>query len=463
MVAETAQRSDYLSLSPRALIEAGIETVRFGEVVPLEKVLTDASIIDVTHARELGHSMSQRRGQLSPIVVRARVDTTTNNIIYDVIDGFHRTEGKRLNGDTEINATVVYGCSDEELFDLRILAASSVRSIQFARVAQWIASAYASTPWRKKGLSVAQAFAVAAYDSAKSKFIDLDEEEIAAIKAWAREKSEKWGKTQSAIYFTLKVVENADPDLVRQVRTSGGGRDRVGRITPDRLTVVANTFPGQENYVLQRAILRVVVEQRLTSGQTEQLTRAAKSFVGPGMTESEVYEIVSRIELIDKRVISTAAEDQEDDLSDELPNDKKEPTEEELGAIEMRSVIHPRKVSHLRGEAIYTDAGPREERLADFASGEEDTIEGLRLKIEDLESALEAANRDGGGKVDSWWRTAAYLTPLERTIFERVIFANEPLDEVCQRYGFTKLQVIRYIISCFNKREISESRRESQL
>src|SRR3990167_10179741 len=176
------------SLSALDLIDRGIETERV-ETVPLDQILTEEGIVDYDHVDELGVSMKQKRGQITPIVVRPRIDEA-GLLVYDIIDGFHRSEARMLNGDKTILATVIYGCSDEEMYDLRILAASSVRSVQFPRIAQWIFSSYEITPFAEKGLTVAQAFSLVVNDSQRSNIVKLSKDEIAELKDWARKKCE---------------------------------------------------------------------------------------------------------------------------------------------------------------------------------------------------------------------------------------------------------------------------------
>ena len=70
----TREEEAYLNTLPAAvLIERGIPYERV-EIIPLASVLTEQSLVDDEHARDLGNSMLGRRGQLSPIVVRARFD-----------------------------------------------------------------------------------------------------------------------------------------------------------------------------------------------------------------------------------------------------------------------------------------------------------------------------------------------------------------------------------------------------
>lgn len=292
-VATRKIETNYSHLTPLELLRNNIETQRL-EVIPLADVITDQALIDDTHAKELGDSMAQKRGQITPIAVRTREED--GKIIYDVIDGFHRSAGKKRRGDSEINATVIYGCPDEEMYDLRILAASSVRSVQFPRIAEWITKSFESTFWAQKGLTVVQAFSLAVSDRERS-YLKISNEELAELKTWAKEKCGKWQKSVTATLGLLRVVASADPELVRQVRTSGGGRDTGSRITPDRLRIVATKFPREECYAAQRAILQYIIENRYYAEEAAVLVERAAPLIQPGMSQEIVYQIVSKIKV----------------------------------------------------------------------------------------------------------------------------------------------------------------------
>lgn len=282
------------SMPPVEIIAKGIECKRL-EVIPLECVITEDALIDSSHAAELGDSMRQKRGQITPIAVRARLDEEKGNLVYDIIDGFHRAEGRKQSGDTDINATVIYGCSDQELYDLRILAASSVRSVQYPRLVEWITRSWETTTWSKKGLNVTQAFGMAVSGAQRSNFIDLSLDEVREIKDWVTAKSQRWSRTVGTTYQMLRLVSNADPTLVRQVRIQSGGTHRIAQITPERLKLVVDQFPGEEHYPIQRALLRVTVDRRYFTEELDQLIERVKPLIKPGMTEEEIYRLAEEI------------------------------------------------------------------------------------------------------------------------------------------------------------------------
>jgi len=84
---ETPREISIDKLSPREIIDRNLRVER-EEIISIDDVLTDVSIVDEYHAERLGESMSQDRGQLTPILVRARLEDNGGGIFYDVMDGF---------------------------------------------------------------------------------------------------------------------------------------------------------------------------------------------------------------------------------------------------------------------------------------------------------------------------------------------------------------------------------------
>jgi len=102
-------------LSSLELIRSG-ERGKRDETIPLARVSTELSIVDDSHAEELGNSMTLIGGwgQLSSIVVRAREED--GEVYYDIIDGFHRAEGARRRGMENIEAICANCGMDDKSF-----------------------------------------------------------------------------------------------------------------------------------------------------------------------------------------------------------------------------------------------------------------------------------------------------------------------------------------------------------
>src|SRR3989344_615843 len=406
------------SLSALDLIDRGIETERV-ETVPLDQILTEEGIVDYDHVDELGASMKQKRGQITPIVVRPRIDEA-GLLVYDIIDGFHRSEARMLNGDKTIMATVIYGCSDEEMYDLRILAASSVRSVQFARIAKWITLSWSKTVWFQSGLTVPQAFAIALNDTQKSTFVALPPNELSDVKTWVQEKSALWGRSAGSTYNILGVVSNADPELVAQVRSAGRGKASEGKITPARLEKVVDIFPGEENYPAQRAILRAAVARHLSTTEVDKLGSVMRSLVVPGMAEEEIFQVA---------------------LITPFPE-----------------APFSKKPQRRRSTSSYIVRPDRHDPITDYG----DDVASLQERIANLEAALEKARAEGVA-FELWWRTAPYLSDKERVCMERILYANHDMRAVCAELRITDMQAISLMISAFTNRHLEESQLDATI
>ena len=267
-------------LHPLDILQQELQIQRH-ERIPVSSLILEASLVDPAHVASLQESMSGNRGQISPITIRARY-TEERKLVYDIIDGFHRSNGlqeiSRMQGEEMYaDAIVVYGCSDEELFDLRVLAANSVASVKFARMAEWMHSSYKSVQWSTANLqeltangslTIAQVFSLASQNSSGS-YLGLSSEEAEEVKNWARAKAGIWNKPVGSIALELRTVEVSDPGLVAQVRKGGGGKGGRGVLTHARLKAIADKLPYQ--YELQQKLARLAVSENLVSKELKEL------------------------------------------------------------------------------------------------------------------------------------------------------------------------------------------------
>ncbi len=275
--------------TPLEILRTGENAKQENIAIPLGEVTVDYSLVDDSHAEELKDSMGDKWGQTSSIIVRTREDN--GSVVYDIIDGFHRTEGRKRMGAQTIKANVLYGVSDEEMFDLRIVATNSVRSVQFPRIAEWISRSYSQTKWSKKEISVTQAFTLALTDRETS--YKVAQKDLEDIKEWVRNKCRRWQRSPGYIYDILKTVEAADPELVKRVRIASGGRDREQKVTPSRLKQVATGFPGRENYRIQNMLMDASINSRFYAPQTAILVDMFKQKLKLGMSEKEIEDTIA--------------------------------------------------------------------------------------------------------------------------------------------------------------------------
>lgn len=268
----------YAHLSGLELARRGIETERL-EHISVNRIVLEGSITDERHIDRLAKSMRGRRGQISPVTLRAR-DVGLDYLHYDTIDGFHRVPAlikiqkefaeKGIKRDSA-KSVVMYGCSDEEMFDLRVLAASSVRSVQFARVARWMQYSFAQTKWAKE-LSLSQAFSLEVNDTKRARRLGLTSQETTDVREWARTKAQLWQKPVTTIWQDLRAIDAAAPDLLLRVRVGGGGkRSKRGELSPARFRAIV--FPLAGEHELQRLVARVVARDNLVANDAGLLAR----------------------------------------------------------------------------------------------------------------------------------------------------------------------------------------------
>jgi len=277
IVRVTPQLEDpgYDACTAKELIQNGIETKRT-EKISVSGLLLEESIVDEDHVEKLKMSMRGKRGQISPITVRARMGED-GEIMYDIIDGFHRGAALKSMAEDDgieayVDAVVVYGCSDEELFDLRVLAVNSVRSVSFARLSSWMQGSFEKSEWFAKDLTLSQIMSLAVTGSS-GKNLGLTREEALRAKNWAREKSKKWNRPITSLYQDILAVENADPELVKIVRVGAGGRHgKSGVINPARFRAIVEELP--QEFELQQKAARVIMDEDLDKEEARLVAKA---------------------------------------------------------------------------------------------------------------------------------------------------------------------------------------------
>jgi len=272
------EKIDYSIFSPEELLERGIKTER-REKISVDNITEEDALVDPTHAENLSKSMVRDRGQISPATVRARFEDDGRSIVYDIVDGFHRREGKKNIQEEsgikqELDSIVLYGCSDEELFDLRVLAANSVASVKFARMAEWMKGSLQNTKWEndrigeliKRGdITLSQIFNLTVND-ASGRNLGLKEEEVVEIKAWVERKSIQWNRPIRTLMNEIRTIEKSAPDLVRRVR-KGRGRGSGEILTKLKLDVIVKNLPG--DWEVQRRLANLAIEKDISTSDLD--------------------------------------------------------------------------------------------------------------------------------------------------------------------------------------------------
>lgn len=241
------------------------------EYIPASQMIVDDSLIDDGHVDELAESI-ENDGQTSAVTVRARLNEE-GEIVYDFTDGFHRGGAFRkislkTGKEYMANASVMYGISDEKLFDLRVLAVNSVRSVSFVRLITWMQKSFEQSKWYQKGLTLTQVMGIAAADSSGARF-GLSAKEVIELKNWATGKSKKWQRPVASIYQDLLAVEKASPELVKRVRLGGSPHGRKGEINPTSFRIIVNQFPYRHSFQLR--VATAISTSRLNQVEAEQV------------------------------------------------------------------------------------------------------------------------------------------------------------------------------------------------
>lgn len=437
-------REIYKYCDPICLLQKGVETEK-EEIIAVENIIRDDSIISPTHAKKLGKSM-QEEDQLTNVALRARL--LDGKIVYDVIDGFHRVEGKRITGEKDIDALVLYGCSDEEMFDRRILAVSSVMEIQFARVADWITKSYTTTTWSKKGVGINRAFRMTVSNTKNSSDGLINPNEISDLKEWVRKKCDKWGKQIGTVRNELLLVNQSDPSLIKEVRTVRTKKESLPVITQQKLGIVVKQFPGEQNFAIQRAIFGYTTKNLIDTDQIRKIVNFLKGIINPNMREESLeWAINKACQSIPKKIYhSNGLSECEEDLDlDELDEDSIE--------FENDFFDYPEEGFGKNTPHKHFYHQPKITRKGALGQGNaHDAIE-LQTRIKDLEKAINKATSSEKSTVN-WWQTASYLSPIERTCIEEGLFKHCDLNLLAKQLNISVMKIYTIMRSAFIKKNL---------
>lgn len=381
------------------ILESGMRG-QASEKVNLTSIIQEDGITEKDHVDKLAKSMLLPWGQINRVVLAAEVKDGQRSC--RVIDGFHRTEGLRLNHYQTIKAEVMYGLTEEEVYDLRILAANSVRSVQFARVAMWMEKAYAETLWSKRGFTLVQVFSLA-NNNTPGKKLGLTPSEATEMKAWALTKAELWHRTVSTILQERILIDKADPDLVKMVRTeAGGGKEGSGVLNPARLKSIVEELPGQKNFELQQSLVAL---QRDKNFDALQLRAVAKALAG---AQNEVR------------------------VNDILKN--------------------PESVYGFKRKTVAAEHFPEPTEFSDTYN-EPVTVASLQRRIGELEIALANSNhKDTGGLY--WWKSFGGITGQERSVLDGLFEQFLPLEDVARKNTMTQNKALSLVGSAIRRYQL---------
>ncbi len=137
----------------RFRIESGEKTEIEVDHVPLLSIDDEGKVYDEEHVQELSESFA-KRGQIERLSLSPYI-TDKEEIRYRIINGFHRRAGLLAIGRADAKAVLVLGCSEEELFDLRV-GATTHEAVKYPRMVMWINESFQLSEWAKRGITLRQ-------------------------------------------------------------------------------------------------------------------------------------------------------------------------------------------------------------------------------------------------------------------------------------------------------------------
>jgi hypothetical protein len=420
--------SGYDACTAKEFIQNGIEAKRT-EKISVSGLLLEESIVDDDHVEKLKMSMRGKRGQISPITVRARIGEG-GDVVYDIIDGFHRGAALKSMAEEDgieayVDAVVVYGCSDEELFDLRVLAVNSVRSVSFARLSSWMQGSFDKSEWSTKDLTLSQIMSLAVTGSS-GKNLGLTPDDAKRAKEWAREKSKKWNKPITSLYQDILAVENADPELVKRVRVgSGGSHGKSGVINPARFRAIVEELP--QEFELQQKAAKVIMD--------EDLDKEESRLVAKAISLHRANEKELRLLKKDPRgyIGEVETENGKDDDVDVIHNSTQQ------GKF---------RKHHLMSSGKESD------------SYDKRTQKSLDDQIVSLQALLAKQQETSAPDASNWYELISDLTLLEREVMIEFFRDGLDPDVIGDRHGFVTHRVYLLLQSAHKKYQLSKEKQK---
>lgn len=222
-----------------------------GELVMIDlNDLVEDVPVNLNHVHQLMVSLKSK-GQLQPLLVHKE----TNRII----DGFHREGGMRNLG-WEQALCMVYSCSEEDFWSLRISSAVTHKEVTYARVVEWVRKSFTETKWAKI-MGVEDAFRVGRRGAALHK--PITPEQRLELTEWVETKSKDWDLKPQEIRDMLKIAQFVPTSVIKGVRDE----TTPGSLTQNMLQVVAKL----PNPKVQERLVSKIRDEKLTLKSVQEL------------------------------------------------------------------------------------------------------------------------------------------------------------------------------------------------
>lgn len=402
---------------PEELIKLGEYGTRIErlEKIPVSSLILEGKITDGETEARLERQMGAD-GQKVPMWVRAR--STESGIVYDIIDGYHRGSVLDKLGITLGLAQVSCGMSDEELYDQRVIAANSVRSVQFARVIRWMQRSYQESTWaRDYKLKLSSVLGLAFQKNnvnQPGKRLGLTPKQAQEAISWVENKAQLWQGELGTIYSQIKAAEMSFDEIVEKVRvSSGGGRKGSGVFNPFKFVAMVEELPGELH--LQRRMLEIIREHNLNSDETRLAARVLK-------LKRRIPSVVKALELDPVNV-----------------------AREILGAEEPETNGQPLSGSE-SGKKRYNF-------IRHYNTGVEET--GSQVEdpsvLADINLQRVPVKLPGSGQTLSWLEQVPNISPEEKTVVTMLFLEGKLPEVVCQELQITPNKLEQLVSSAQRK------------
>ncbi len=282
-ISDEARKEYLLSLPPlklaKELAQTGESLIK-EERVPVDEIRKE-EVINEAHALAMGQTiMHGQWGQTQPLLICAFLSADGTKLVRDTLDGYHRLHGIEIvckRDDIKpplIKTNTMFGLTRAEILEQKIMAATAIKSIKFARIANWMQEVWGETPWVEL-MTVSKAFSLTFSDSSGRNLVG-NEEMTETIKLWIRNMTAKYGGDIGTLAQQLRIVESANPDLVRLVRIGGSFEKGRMSLTLNAFEAIVMKFPGESNWDLQAEIANLAEKESLSNVQLRLLLAELK-------------------------------------------------------------------------------------------------------------------------------------------------------------------------------------------
>lgn len=251
--------------------------------VPISLVYREDVPVDLTHVNDLAQSIlteertGRNSGQLSPVLL-GELDEFPQ---FKILDGFHRVAALAQLERDEVFSTVRPNCTVEDVADLRIISATTHRSVRFVRLLDWAEDAWKQSPWAER-IKISQAFQLRFSKTSTGAYMGLNPDEVEEIRGWVERKSQQWHIAPTSLYKYFLTASQVDPVLVREARGRESGH-KLDALTPDHLAALANILPDRHD--IQQVVADEIKAKMLTVPRAKALAQAVSG--ADGVEEAE--------------------------------------------------------------------------------------------------------------------------------------------------------------------------------